>query len=125
MISPPISPETMAVYRATARARQRQRRAAADARREQAWNVARLGAERLKSEFGATRVVVFGSLAEGTYFDERSDIDFAAWGTAHAAYLAALGMLMDIDPRFEVDFVRVEEAPPSLRERIEAEGVDL
>jgi len=125
MIKPPIAPETMAVYRATARAREAQRREAVDERRERAWNVARRGAECLKSEFGATRVVVFGSLAEGTYFDERSDIDFAAWGTPREAYLNALGMLMDLDPRYEVDFVRVEEAFPSLLERIEAEGVEL
>lgn len=115
----------MAVYRATARAREARRREAVAERRELAWTVARRGAECLKSEFGATRVVLFGSLAEGTYFDERSDIDIAAWGTPHAAYLDALGMLMDIDPRYEVDLVRAEEATPSLIERIETEGVDL
>ncbi len=37
-------------------------------RREGAWRVARVVAETLKSRYGATRVVVFGSLARKTGF---------------------------------------------------------
>ncbi len=120
-----IPPEKMALYRAAARKRALRERQALDRRRAQAWESCRVGAARLKAEFGATRVVAFGSLTGSSTFHDRSDLDIAAWGVPLRDYLDALGMLMDVASTFEVDFVRVEEASPSLRARLEAEGVDL
>ncbi|HEY66354.1 MAG TPA: nucleotidyltransferase domain-containing protein, partial [Caldilineae bacterium] len=42
--------------------------------------IARKAAEMLREEFGAIRVVLFGSLARGGPFDMHSDVDLAAWG---------------------------------------------
>ena len=49
-------------------------------RREEAWGVARAAATVLRARFGATRVVVFGSLTRPAQFTRWSDIDLAAWG---------------------------------------------
>lgn len=112
-------------YRLGHRARAELRRVALAARREQAWIAARAGAQRLKAEFGATRVMAFGSLADGAGFHQRSDIDLAAWGMAGETYLQALAMLLNLDPRFSVDLVRAEEAPSSLLDHIADQGVAL
>ena len=68
----------LAVYRASAHARAAARREELDHRKERAWTVARRAAHLLRTAYGATRVVVFGSLSIGTCCDERSDIDLAA-----------------------------------------------
>lgn len=72
---------------------------------------------------GAESVYVFGSVVSGTT-TARSDLDLAATGLPRSAYFAALGELMRTLP-CEVDLVRLEEAPESLRERVRAEGRGL
>lgn len=72
---------------------------------------------------GAESVYVFGSVANGTT-TARSDLDLAVAGLPRAAYFAALGELMRTLP-CEVDLVRLEDAPESLRERVRAEGREL
>ena len=72
---------------------------------------------------GATRVVLFGSLAAGTPRDD-SDVDLAAEGIPRLRFFELLGELMDLFG-CSVDLVRLEDAPPSLRARIEAEGEPL
>lgn len=57
----PIPPEKMAVYRATAQRREQERRALVEARRERALALAQTASQLLKQEFGAARVVLFGS----------------------------------------------------------------
>jgi predicted nucleotidyltransferase len=76
--------------------------------------------ERLRSEPGVRRVVLFGSLAGGEVH-ERSDIDLAVEGLARereAAVAAALALMTSI----HVDLVRFEDASPELRTRIEQSG---
>jgi uncharacterized protein len=77
----------------------------------------------LRTRYGATRVVLFGSLATGSH-SETSDVDLAVEGLPSAEYFRALAELM---AHFgtPVDLVRLEEAPKSLRERIAAEGEPL
>jgi hypothetical protein len=106
----------MTRYIATAHRRLRERRAAVEARRRHAWALAARAAEILRAEFDAHRVVVIGSLAEERLFDERSDIGLVAWGVpAHERFRAA-GRLLDLDPAFEIDLVRDEDAPAGLLE---------
>ena len=76
----------------------------------------------LRDRYGATAVVLFGSLAVGDY-RETSDVDIAVEGLASAHYFAALTDLMNLFT-VPVDLVRVEEASSSLKERILAEGRD-
>ncbi|MBM4379900.1 MAG: nucleotidyltransferase domain-containing protein [Deltaproteobacteria bacterium] len=80
-------------------------------------------AAELIARLGCSRVVLFGSLARGDVHPQ-SDVDLWVEGLdavrqfeVVAAASARLGV--------QVDLVRAEEAPPSLRERVQAEGVPL
>jgi predicted nucleotidyltransferase len=70
--------------------------------------------------FGAQRTWVFGSLVNNT-FAEGSDIDIAVEGLPRVHYFDALAYAMDL-LRSRVDLVRLEDAVPSLVERVLAEG---
>lgn len=124
-LSSSIPPEDLAVYRATARTQVQARRTALAHRRARALDVARRCADALRSDFGVTRVVVFGSLAREALFDERSDIDLAVWGLTGQDYWCAMAMLLHLDPEFDIDLVMIEDAPPRLRQHVDSEGVDL
>lgn len=120
-----ISPEQMAIYKATARRRAARRNAELDDRLDRAWATARCASALLKKRFGADQVMVFGSLLERRLFHAHSDIDLAAWGIPEHAYLKAAGAVLDLDPEFSVDLVRMEEARESIRAIIEDEGRTL
>ena len=120
-----IPPEKMAEYREGARRREAARQAKLDERFQLAWEIARQGAEILRDQFQAEKVVVFGSLTDRSRFHERSDIDLAAWGIPEMAYLRALGAVMDLSSELLVDLVRVEEAFNHIRKRIESRGVAI
>jgi predicted nucleotidyltransferase len=92
-------------------------------RRERAWAQARRAAQILREQFGATRVVVFGSLAHNLWYSERSDIDIAAWGIPDKDYLKAIGAVESVISGFEFNLVDPKDCFPSIRESIEAEGV--
>jgi uncharacterized protein len=77
----------------------------------------------LRRDYGVETVILFGSLANRTCGPD-SDVDLAVSGLSKTAYFKALADMMAL---FEgpVDLVRLEDAPPSLRERIDAEGEPL
>jgi uncharacterized protein len=85
--------------------------------------VARQAAEILKTEFGASRVVLYGSTLHPELFHLRSDVDLAAWDVQH--YFKAFARVLDLDPEIEVNLAPVEDVRPGLRSVIEREGVDL
>jgi len=120
-----ITPEQMAGYREGYRRRREQRRQALAARHGRAWQVARAGAQMLREQFGAARVVVFGSVLYPDKFYEHSDVDLAVWGLDERSYLKAVSRLLDIDPEISVDLVEAEFARPTLLAVIEQEGVAL
>jgi len=60
--------------------KEKQLKTDSDRRRVHAWKAARAASHILKDRFGASRVVLFGSLSRSSGFTERSDIDLAAWG---------------------------------------------
>ena len=121
----PISPERTARYRAGLRRRQAEADARLHARFKRAWELARAGADALRSRFGATEVLVFGSLTDESRFDSRSDIDLAARGIREEDYLDALGALFDVSTEFLFDLVLIEHASPRLQRRIEENGLPL
>ena len=96
-------------------------------RRDDAWKVARLAAEMLKKRFGASRVVVFGSLARKSVFTQWSDIDLAVWGIAPEEYYSAAGGAMDIglEKSIRVDVVDPGDCGPQFLVDIEQEGIEL
>jgi len=119
------TPEQIEVYAATLRARTAETARRRLERREQAWTVARQAAQVLRAQFGVTGVRVFGSLAEGDHFSERSDIDMAATGLTPALHLEALGRLLRLSPDFEFDLVDLDHCPQGLSRAVEQSGVDL
>lgn len=120
-----IPADALELYRATARQRELDRQEAIIQRHERAMTLASTAAQLLRQRFGAERVIVFGSVAQPELFHERSDIDLAVWGVDEADYLRAVAALIQLSPEFEMDLIRWESAPASLRQRIVAEGVGL
>ena len=118
-----ITPPQLEIYRKTARERQARLRIQLDERQQHAWEIARQAAKILKDEFGASRVVVFGSLLHPQLFHLRSDIDIAVWDIR--SYFRAVSRLMDLDPEIEFDLVPVEDARPGIMAVIEQEGKEL
>jgi predicted nucleotidyltransferase len=115
----------LAVYRQAAQARQQEKQARLDSRFEHAWLVARRAAALLKDEFRVTKVVAFGSLVNRQRFHLRSDIDLATWDLDELQYYRAAGVLLGLDPAFEIDLVCFEEARPALQAAILGEGVEI
>jgi predicted nucleotidyltransferase len=121
-----LSPEERRSFHPADTIRQRniERREEIEARRDQAWQLARRAAELLKNEFGAARVVVFGSLAHEDWFTPWSDVDLAAWGIPPSRYFEAVAALSDLDSEMKIDLVDPESCRPKLRDTIEREGVE-
>jgi predicted nucleotidyltransferase len=120
-----LTPEKLAIYRATALRRREQRDLSLDQRRKQAWSAARQAAELLKTQFNATRVVLFGSLARESGFTRWSDVDVAAWGIAPDDTFRAIGAVQDLNTPVEVNLVDVNTCRLSLLEEIERHGIEL
>ena len=119
------TPEQIEVYAATLRARTAETAHRRHERREQAWTVARQAARILRARFGVAGVWVFGSLAEGDHFTERSDIDMAATGLTPAVHMEALGRLLRLSPDFSFDLVDLGCCPEGIRRAVEDSGVKL
>ena len=94
-------------------------------RRQQAWRVAQQAARLLRDEYGASKVVVFGSLVHDTWFTPWSDIDLAAWGIPPERYYGAVAAVTGLSPAFQVDLVDPDACRTSLRATLEREGVEL
>ncbi len=118
----PLTEAAMAEYRATARRRDQARRAARAARRTRALELAQAAAALLREQFGATRVVLFGSATREDAFWERSDIDLAAWGIPREDYFTAVARLQELSGEFSVDLVEGDHCRPAIAEAIAAEG---
>ena len=79
----------------------------------------------LKEKFGATRVVVFGSLVHEGCFTRWSDVDIATWGIRPENTFRAIGAVMDVDADIEINLVDVATCRPELLATIEREGVEF
>ena len=97
----------------------------AERRRQQAWRVARQAARLLRDQYGASKVVVFGSLVHDAWFTPWSDIDLAAWGIPPERYYAAVAAVTGLSPVFQVDLVDPDACRSSLRATLEREGIEL
>jgi uncharacterized protein len=79
----------------------------------------------LKEKFGATRVVVFGSLTRKHMFTRWSDVDVAAWGLQAKDTFRALGAVYDLDQDIRINLVDVNTASASLLETIKKDGIEI
>lgn len=120
-----VPPEKLAVYRATAYKHWQQEQAKLAKRKVCAHDVARQAAMMLKERFGATCVLLFGSLAHEQWFSASSDIDLAAWGIQDGDFYRAVAYLQDLSPEFSIDLISMEHCSPHLRKAILAEGKPL
>jgi len=94
-------------------------------RKTEALELARKAANLLRKEFGATKVVIFGSLAHGEWFSPRSDIDLAAWGIIPESFYSAVALVTGLSSSFRVDLVDIGECKPGLRKAIEEGGIEI
>lgn len=105
--------------------RQRANRAKMDRRRKRAMRLARQAASLLRTDFGAGRVVLFGSLASRSGFSLWSDIDLAVWGITPERFYAAVAAITGLSADFKVELVDSENCSTSLRKAIVQDGIDL
>jgi predicted nucleotidyltransferase len=88
------------------------------------WEVARQCAKILKEQFGAQRVVLFGSMLDPERMTWHSDIDLAVWELPERDYFRAVATLLDVDPEFSIDLVEGQRVLPHILKGI-AQGIDL
>lgn len=105
--------------------RKREQQPQIEQRKQRAWRVARQAAKLLRKEFGAEKVVLFGSLSHEAWFTPWSDIDLATWGIPADQFYRAVGKIAEFNDEFRIDLVDPENVPPSLQEEIESEGRPL
>jgi len=117
-----VSSEQMQQYILTAKVRQQQRLVDLEQRRLRGFEIAKTAAQFLKTEFSASRVVVFGSLLSEN-FHETSDLDLAVWGLPEKSYFKAVAKLLSLS-EFEIDLVEVQYASPEILAAI-AQGTEL
>ncbi len=79
-----------------------------------AWEIVPKLAARLRDEFGATQVVVFGSLLSAADYTRWSDIDLAARGISSQQFYGAIGCLNDMAVGFQVDLNQAGDDPIGL-----------
>lgn len=78
----------------------------------------------LKEKYGATRVMLFGSLAKGL-FEKDSDIDIYFEGVAKNRILDASGECFEVFRKHEIDLIPDAFCHEPLRQRIFKEGIVL
>lgn len=84
-----------------------------------ALEIARSCANLLFKEFGAKKVILFGSLAGQTPWHDFSDIDLAVEGLLEGTFFRAYSTCMDLLPEgLELDLVPLEDTYPEMRARI-------
>jgi predicted nucleotidyltransferase len=120
-----FSVEQVSAYRLAAQERTARRHAALSARRQAALIAARGAAGLLKTSFGATRVLLFGSVAAAAGFHERSDIDLAVEGVPPDHFWRAWAALDDLGSGFEIDLVDLTYARQSLVDEVARSGIEL
>lgn len=88
-------------------------------RRQEALTVAQRCIQLLKQEFGATEVILFGSLVGDGPWHWQSDLDLAVRGMSEDAIWHAYSALESIVPSWlKIDLVPIERVPPRVAARI-------
>ncbi|WP_448561031.1 nucleotidyltransferase family protein [Trichothermofontia sp.] len=99
-------------WQQAAAAEQQRRQAAA----QQAWREVQQIAHRLRQDFGATQIIVFGSLVRDR-FTATSDIDIAVAGIAPDRYFEAVAAVNDLSDRW-VDLKPLEDLESHFKQRV-------
>jgi len=108
------------------RARRERKVAEEKERLRTAYEKAKLICGRLKAEYGAKYVYLFGSLAWGKHFSPISDIDLLVEGLPEEVnYWKMLADMEHLAAPFSLQIVLAEDAEKSLVEKVRTEGVLL
>jgi predicted nucleotidyltransferase len=118
-----VVPSSFSEYAAWHRAQREREQLALPALQARARQAAHDAAARIGTRVGARRVLLFGSLARGS-FGLGSDIDLAVEGLAAGRLVDALAAAEDGCP-FRVDVVPLESTRPEMTRRIASEGTAL
>ncbi len=119
-----ITAEQLDSYRQTAVKQAQQRQSRLIQHYQRGRLIAEQAAVLLKEQFGATQVILFGSMLDVQYIHLQSDLDLAVVGIDERDYLQALARLLDLSD-FSIDLVELEHAQSSLLQVIQATGVSL
>jgi predicted nucleotidyltransferase len=92
-------------------------------RQQQGLEIARKAAQILKQEFGAERVVLFGSMLDHERMWWGSDIDLGVWGLRSEDFFKA-GAAIERGHNFSIDLVEIQSAKPHILNAIE-QGQEL
>lgn len=79
----------------------------------------------LRQQYGAKRVVVFGSLASSKTFGLWSDIDLAAWGIEPDKFFSAVAAVTGLSPDFKIDLVEPDSCSEAMRDSIQKHGIEI
>ena len=123
--SSPIPVQQLQAYQKAAQQRRHQKAQRLAQRHAHAWRVAQQAAQMLKRQFGATQVVVFGSVLSPKRFHPHSDVDLAVWGLAEGLYYQAVGRLQGLDADIAVDLIEGERVPAAIQATIRKTGRSL
>ena len=96
-----------------------------ESRLHRAWQTAYEVATLLYEQFGATQVLVFGSLTEPIGFTNKSDIDIAVSGLSTDDYDKAWKTVMDFKSGFKIDFINFDTSKGHFRERIKYQAIPI
>lgn len=92
---------------------------------QRAWTDAQRVATVLYQKYGASKVAIFGSLAEKERFCKYSDIDIVVWGLSYNKCLDALWETEGLSDEFEIDIINVKSIDPLYRERILSQAIPI
>lgn len=82
-------------------------------------------AKRIKSELGATRVILIGSLAHGAWWDEHSDIDLVVEGLKGDHYWKAWAIAEETIQKHHIEVIDIDSATPRFKQNIESKGINV
>jgi uncharacterized protein len=99
------------------RDRQAQRHAESEVLARRAWADVATVSQRLRAEFGATQVIVFGSLVQSDCFDDESDIDLAVAGVSAGDFFRAMAMANEVAHQW-VDLKPLESLDAHFLEKV-------
>jgi uncharacterized protein len=122
-----LTPEEKLAYRPRTAIERRQKaeNQQVEERWQQAQRLARQAAKVLYEEFGAARVLLFGSAVQRPSFTLWSDVDLAAWGIPPERFYAAVAAVTGLSADIKVDLVDPEDCRPVLRANITHGCVEL
>jgi predicted nucleotidyltransferase len=94
-------------------------------RRAKALELAKRASSILRQQYGAKRVVVFGSLSRTEAFTAWSDIDLAAWGIAPDDFFSAVAAVTGLSSDFKMDLVEPDTCRKAIRSSIQEHGMEI